>query len=395
VVSGESLDVFFRTRLFEPLGMVDTGFVVPPDKLGRVVDPAPEGRWPLWDITKPAKLFAGGGGLASTAPDYLRFCQMLLNGGELDGRRYLAAETVKRMTTDQLTPGTVFKGDIGRWVGPGWGTSWGLGFEVRVNPDYSLRPGAVGSYGWSGIWGTYFWIDPAAKLAAVMMIQVNPGTIGQDRDGLRHLAYAALAVTEPLLPKVVARPSPAVAGTYDFGQSLSHRDRRGPYAAYAGLGVTVDMQDGQVVVRSAAPMSAGFQGGVREGDVIVEIDGTPLKGLWLSDVLERMRGAADTPVRLRLVHKGQDAPVDLALVRKPIRLPGAQLAVRVQNGALVVEAVGPWSVLDFEKGKPAILEAVSDSEFQFQGGEHTRLSFAADRVVLNRGPWQIEGTRVH
>jgi hypothetical protein len=185
----------------------------------------------------------------------------------------------------------------------------GLGFELRVNPDYSLRPGAVGSFGWAGIWGTYFWIDPAARLAAVMMIQVNPEAIGPDRDGLRHLTYAALAVPSPALPKVAAAtPSPAIAGTYDFGQSLSARDRRGPYAAYAGLGVTLEMQDGQVVARHASPMSAGFQGGVREGDILVEIDGTPLKGIWFSQVLEKLRGDAETPIRLRLIHKGQDTP---------------------------------------------------------------------------------------
>src|SRR5262245_30934019 len=81
VASGQPLDKFFESRIFKPLGMVDTGFFVPPDKLGRLVDPIASG-WPrLWDISKPTTLFMGGGGLASTAPDYLRFCQMLLNGG--------------------------------------------------------------------------------------------------------------------------------------------------------------------------------------------------------------------------------------------------------------------------------------------------------------------------
>jgi C-terminal processing protease CtpA/Prc len=158
--------------------------------------------------------------------------------------------------------------------------------------------------------------------------------------------------------------------------------------------VSLALQGDSVVVSGAARTAAGFVGGVREGDSLTEIDGAALKGLSLFQVRDRMSGAADTPIRLRVVHKGQATPVDLALVRKPIRLPGAQLAVRVENGALVVEAVGPWSVLDFEKGKPATLQAVSDSEFQFRGGEHTRVSFAGDRVVLNPGPWQIEGTRL-
>jgi CubicO group peptidase (beta-lactamase class C family) len=392
VVSGESLDAFFRTRLFEPLGMVDTGFHLPPEKLSRVVDPAPSGRWPLWDITRPTKLFAGGAGLASTAPDFLRFCRMLLNGGELDGRRYLSASTVKRMSSNQLEPGTVFKGNVGQWVGPAWGTGWGLGFEVRTGADYSLRPGAPGSYGWSGIWGTYFWIDPSARLAAVMMIQVDPGTIGPDRDGLRHLAYAALAVPQPLLPTVAAAPAPGFAGRYDFGPSLSARDRWQP--TYGGLGVVVDTREGRVVVRDAFEGSAAFKGGVRAGDVITEIDGEAMDGRGLSEVLKRLRGAVGAPVRLRLGHQGQDTPVELTLVRQQIRLPGAQLEVRIDASKLTVEAVGPWSVLDFDRGKPVALDAVSDSEFQFRSGEHTRVRFAGDRVVLNPGPWQIEGVRV-
>jgi len=394
VVSGESLDVFLRTRLFEPLGMVDTGFVVPPEKLARVVDPAPMGRWPLFDIAKPARLFSGGGGLASTAPDYLRFCQMLLNGGELDGKRYLSAATVKRMTTNQLAPGTPFKGDVGRWVGPAWGTSWGLGFEVRTNPDYSIRPGAVGSFGWSGIWGTYFWIDPAARLAGVLMIQVNPGAIGQDRDALRHLTYAALAVPQPLLPTVATVPAADYAGTYDFGRSLNARDKWGGFPNFVGLGLNLAKQEDRVVVQQAFERSAGFQGGVRDGDVITEVDGTPLAGLSLSEVLDKMRGAVDTPIRLRLVHRGQDSPVDLALVRKPIRLRGAELEVRVEAGKLTVEAVGPWDVLDFDKGKPVAVNAIAGGEFQTEAGTHTRLAFGKDRLILNPGPWQIEGVRI-
>jgi hypothetical protein len=270
-----------------------------------------------------------------------------------------------------------------------------LGFEVRTDPDYSLRPGAVGSFGWSGIWGTYFWIDPGSRLAAVLMIQVDPHTIGPDRDGLRHLAYAALAVGEPVLPKVANTLSSGLAGTYDFGRSLSSRDRWGPFPGFSGLGVTLALRDDRFVVDDLQHLSAGYQGGVRHGDIVVEIDGAPIQGLSLFEVRDRMRGAAGTPIRLRLLRKGQAAPVDLALIRQPIRLPGARLAVRVEKDTLVVEAVGPWAVLDFDKGKPVVLDAVSESEFQAPISEHTRLSFAGDRVVLNPGPWQIEGTRVH
>ena len=317
------------------------------------------------------------------------------NGGELDGKRFLAAATVDRMATDQLAPGTPFKGQVGKWVGPSWGTSWGLGFEVRVNPEHSLRPGAVGSYGWSGLWGTYFWIDPSARLAAMLMIQVNPDdNFGQARDALRHFTYAALAVTQPIAPTVAVSPSPALTGRYDFGRSLSARDRWGPVPGFSGLGITLSIRDERVVVQAAAELSAGYRGGVRAGDTLLEVDGTPLKGLPINEVLEKVRGAAGTPVRLRLAHRGQEAPVDLALTRQPIRSSGAQLEVRADQAGLTVEAVGPWSVLDFDKGRPVLVNAISASEFQYQGGEHTRLSFAGDRVVLNPGPWQIEGVRV-
>jgi CubicO group peptidase (beta-lactamase class C family) len=105
VASGQPLDQFLDSRLFKPLGMVDTSFWVPPEKLARLIDP-PVGAeiYPDRDVTKPTTLFSGGGGLVSTAADYLRFCQMLLNGGELDGVHILSPATVRRMTTNALPP---------------------------------------------------------------------------------------------------------------------------------------------------------------------------------------------------------------------------------------------------------------------------------------------------
>src|SRR5216684_6390691 len=188
VTSGQPFDQFLETRLFRPLDMVDTGFHVPEAKLSRLVDP-PAGGWGgppdsvLADVAKPTKLFSGGGGLVSTAADYLRFCQMLLNGGELDGVRILAPETVQLMTTNSLPADIRFAMD---WIGPKTGASWGLGFAVRTNPDFSSVPGAVGSFTWSGLWGTYFWIDPVEKLIAVQMIQVPPNSGGLYGRALRH-----------------------------------------------------------------------------------------------------------------------------------------------------------------------------------------------------------------
>ena len=191
VASGEPLDQFLQSRIFAPLHMVDTGFYVPEAKLGRLVDsPMPE-RPRIWDVTKPAKLFSGGGGLVSTAPDYLRFCQMLLNGGELDGVRVLSLKAVKQMTTNALPPDIRI---FGNEIGPHAGRSFGLGFAIRTDPVQSWTPGAVGSFSWAGLWGTYFWIDPAEKLIGLQMIQAAPGK-GREAvpfAGINRLVYGAL-----------------------------------------------------------------------------------------------------------------------------------------------------------------------------------------------------------
>jgi CubicO group peptidase (beta-lactamase class C family) len=130
VASGLPLDQFLQTRIFDPLHMVDTGFYAPEAKLDRLVAPPPGGRPAIWDVTRPPRLFSGGGGLVSTASDYLRFCQMLLNDGELGGVRILSKEAVQLMTTNSLPPDIRFAQD---WIGPQAGASWGLGFAIRTN----------------------------------------------------------------------------------------------------------------------------------------------------------------------------------------------------------------------------------------------------------------------
>jgi len=193
VASGQPFNEFLESRLFKPLGMVDTDFYVPEAKLSRLVDPPPSGRSPLWDVTKPSKLYSGGGGLVSTAPDYLRFCQMLLNGGELDGVRILRPSTVEQMTAPSLPANIPFTGVVGGFVGPRWGSSWGLGFAIRTDPNSSIVPGAIGSFTWGGLWGTRFWIDPAEQLAVVQMIQIEPSDDkGQYMRALRQFTYDAL-----------------------------------------------------------------------------------------------------------------------------------------------------------------------------------------------------------
>jgi CubicO group peptidase (beta-lactamase class C family) len=405
VASGQRLDEFLEARLFKPLGMVDTGFFVPEAKLGRLVDPIARGRPAIWDVTKPTTLFSGGGGLVSTAPDYLRFCQMLLNGGELDGARILLAKTVQQMTTNTLPPDMRFAGIVGQFVGPRVGTGWGLGFAVRTNPEFSLIPGAVGSFNWSGIWGQYFWIDPVEKLIGVLMIHVPMDAGAPYRDALRHLTYAALSVPGPGVSPAPAAVSADVlatyAGTYDFGASLSSRDKQAPFPAFAfaGTGLEVAVMEGKVTVRWPFEGGPAARAGVKAGDEVAEIDGVPMKGLSLNQVLDKLRGRAGTQVRLKIARQDHDS-IDVTIVREPIRAPGARIQVRVEGGKLVIAATGRWSVLDFEKDKPVPVTATSNTEFRFEGGDHTRLAFVRDPagkvsgVVLNPGPWEIRAAKV-
>ena len=171
VVSGMSLGEFFQARIFAPLGMVDTFFSVPPEKIARVAQPMVEpatGRRPnVADPNKPPRFESGGGGLYSTAPDYLRFTRMLLNGGELEGVRLLSPKTVEYMTSDHLgnVPGASY---------PGYG--FGLGFAVRTAAGVNDMPGSVGEYLWGGAQGTWFWIDPRENLVAIFMSQ-RPGAV--------------------------------------------------------------------------------------------------------------------------------------------------------------------------------------------------------------------------
>src|SRR5258708_183189 len=192
-----------------PLRMVDTGFYVTEDKRARLV--AVPGTQPPslsdGDVAKRQTFFSGGGGIVSTVPDFLRFCQMLLNDGELDGVRILKPETVRLMTTNSLPPEMHI---AGHEVGPAFGTGWGLGFAVRTSPDFSYIPGAVGSFNWQGSWGTFFSIDPAQKLILIMMMQRSEHSEnGFYFDAIRRLPYAALNVPEA--------PAPVASGQGNAG----------------------------------------------------------------------------------------------------------------------------------------------------------------------------------
>jgi CubicO group peptidase (beta-lactamase class C family) len=203
VTSGMPFDRFLAERITKPLGMADTGFYAAGDKAQRLAEPQTDPmtghRPPMMDPTRPHAWLSGGGGLVSTASDYARFSQMLLNGGALDGVRLLSPKTVAYMTSDQLPPDITYSPEMLQFFEPRAiaptprdGQGFGLGFMVRTQPGRNPWPGSVGSYYWVGIFGTAFWVDPAEKLVAVMMMTVPPLQAGHYRSLIRNLVYQAL-----------------------------------------------------------------------------------------------------------------------------------------------------------------------------------------------------------
>jgi CubicO group peptidase (beta-lactamase class C family) len=200
VVSGMAFDRFVAGRITGPLGMHDTAFYLSAAQSSRLaapqVDPA-TGRRPgvssAEDLTKDKqKWFSGGGGLLSTAPDYARFCQMLLNRGELNGVRLLSPKTITVMTSDQLPPGIPRSGHEDLAPTAEMGQSFGLGFAVRTDAGHNPLSGSVGDYFWAGAYGTYFWVDSQEKIFAVMMVQMPFPQSGYYRRVLRELVYGTL-----------------------------------------------------------------------------------------------------------------------------------------------------------------------------------------------------------
>lgn len=197
VVSGTELDTFVAERITRPLGMHDTGFYLNASEAGRLARPDSLIFMGPADLTAKPAVLSGGGGMLSTAGDYARFCQMLLNGGELEGVRILAPKTVALMTSDQLPPSTERHSPVAIALGafgpiPEMGTSFGLGFAVRTDPGRNPIPGSVGDFSWAGIAGTYFWVDPKEKLVTVLMTQVPQATIVPYWRQTRTLVYQAL-----------------------------------------------------------------------------------------------------------------------------------------------------------------------------------------------------------
>jgi CubicO group peptidase (beta-lactamase class C family) len=201
VVSGKTLEAFFRERIFRPLGMKDTHFFPPKEKLGRLAavyqrvdegnlkrvadEPIVNGSF-VYCVDYPyhgaGRYYSGGGGLCSTTPDYMRFCQMLLNGGELNGARVLSRKTVELMTTNQIGELTIPPGQ-----------KFGLGFSILTDPGKVNFNASVGSYGWGGFFTTAFLIDPKEELIVISMTQLLPGHDLRLSDVAPILASQAIA----------------------------------------------------------------------------------------------------------------------------------------------------------------------------------------------------------
>jgi len=191
VVSGQTLGAFLDQRILAPLAMTETGFHAADANAARLAEPFPADPWTgdkvqLFNMLEKPAMESGGGGLVSTAMDYARFCQMLLNGGTLDGVRLLGRKTLELMTSDHLADGTKVQGTL---LAPGHG--FGLGFAVRTHAGQAPFPGSVGQFFWSGIAGTFFWCDPKEELFCVFMAQ-GPGQRDYLRTLVRDVVYAAV-----------------------------------------------------------------------------------------------------------------------------------------------------------------------------------------------------------
>jgi CubicO group peptidase (beta-lactamase class C family) len=191
VVSGKTLASFLTERILAPLQMAETAFHTGPENADRLAEPFPVDPWSgedvqLFNMLETPVMESGGGGLVSTTMDYARFCQMLLNGGVLDGVRIIGRKTLQLMASNHLDPSVKLESHL-----VPAGHSFGLGFAVRTHEGMAPFAGSVGQFFWSGMAGTFFWIDPKEDLFAVFMSQ-GPGQREYFRSLVRSLVYAAV-----------------------------------------------------------------------------------------------------------------------------------------------------------------------------------------------------------
>ena len=201
VIADQSLDRFLAERIFQPLGMLDTCFQVPPDKLDRfaaLYGPTPQGGIELKEspaqsaFAQNVTLFSGGGGLMSTAGDYFRFTEMLRLKGEFNGVRLLGRKTVDYMTRNHLPGDLADMGQASFSETSYEGVGFGLGFSVMLDPAKAQVMGTPGEYGWGGMASTAFWVDPGEDMTVIFLTQLSPSSTYPLRRELRVLTYQAL-----------------------------------------------------------------------------------------------------------------------------------------------------------------------------------------------------------
>lgn len=197
-ITNQTLSALLEERLFKPLGMKDTSFLVPASKAPRIAEPfridplTGQPYYLVLDVTQPMGNDSGGAGISTTADDYLRFCQMLLNGGSFDGKRYLSRTTITLMTSDHLGPKVVTPVQPGELLMGVQGYTFGLGFMVRQGPGMAGVHGSEGDYAWGGYGGTFFWIDPKEQLIGLLMAQTPGASRQYYRRMIKTLVYQAI-----------------------------------------------------------------------------------------------------------------------------------------------------------------------------------------------------------
>jgi len=176
VVSGQTYDKYLDEHLFKPLGMKDTGFAFSDARAQRVASmhARRDGKLEVTPRTLDSVFFSGAGGLASTAEDYLQFAQMLLNGGELNGKRFLSPRTIELMTSNHT--GDMVNGQFGR---PAHGMGFGLSMQVVQDPVAAELAVSKGAYGWAGGTGVSFWIEPAEQMVTIFFIQGGQAAVAR------------------------------------------------------------------------------------------------------------------------------------------------------------------------------------------------------------------------
>jgi hypothetical protein len=268
--------------------------------------------------------------------------------------------------------------------------------------------GSVGSFGWSGAWGTYFRIDPSARLIVVQMVQVPREGRQRYFDAIRHLTYAALDLSksapvepEPPTPDLSASTLSAYVGRYYFGTSLSARDRQSVARnVFSGTGLNVANEASRTILDPVAGGPAE-RSGVMKGDILTAIDGVATDALSLDEVVGKLRGKVDTTTTLTLTRAASATPLTITVRRGTVTAPGAVLTIRLEDGKLLAEATGIWPVLEVEKGRSVGLRPLSRTEFAVDSSERTRLVFLDDQdgkvsgVALNPGPFALNGVKVN